>query len=326
MLRRNSDLFHEKGLLIMKWFIGVSILATALGWAGTMTIPAATVAPDEATLKYFPPETQSIAFVDVAALRNAPLVQDALKSGQFQTPQNFQEIIDKTGFDIRRDLDTVTVGSINTRERLIVANAHYDKLKVEQFLRDSGNSFETYLGRDIYRVGDGEVALVDNIVLFGTGNALKSAIDRITYPGPSQIGSDLLDAIKTIEAGNQIWAVSNAPQQTMLPPGINESTPAVKILKTVRGGKYQMRIDRDVHARATANFVDAESARNLADMARGFIAVTKLQIAKQQPDFLPVLDGIQVSNSGSSVVAQIDESGDLLMKLQNVRGQALLKH
>ena len=66
---------------------------------------------------------------------------------------------------------------------------------------------------------------------------------------------------------------------------------------------------------------DAESARNLSDMARGFIAVAKLQIAKQQPDFLQLLDGIDVRSNGSSVTVRIDESGDLVMKLQKVRLQ-----
>jgi hypothetical protein len=49
-------------------------------------------------------------------------------------------------------------------------------------------------------------------------------------------------------------------------------------------------------------------------MARGLLAVAKLQVAKQQPDLLHILDGIQVSSSGSSVIAQIEEPGDLLMK------------
>ena len=88
------------------------------------------------------------------------------------------------------------------------------------------------------------------------------------------------------------------------------------IFKSLQRGTYQMRVARDLHARATGNFSDADSAKDLADMARGLIAVAKLQVAKQQPDLLHVLDGIQVSSNGSSVIAQIDEPGDLLMKLR----------
>jgi hypothetical protein len=301
----------------MKWIVGVSIVAAVLGWAGTMTIPAATITPDEATLKYFPPETQGIAFVDVAALRNASLIQNAMGKEQLQSvPPGLKEFMDKTGFDVRRDVDRVTVGKISTFEKLAVADARFDKFKAEQFLRDKGKEAETYLGRAVYRDGDTAITFLDGVILFGSENAVKQAIDRMTYPGSPQLGNDLLKAIKTIEAGNQVWAVGNFSQEDLPATGLRESTPAAQILKSLRGGTYQMSIDSGVHARATGNFTDAESAGNTADMARGLIAVAKLQVAKQQPDLLKALDGIQVSSSGSSVVVRIEEPGDLLMKLQ----------
>ena len=139
----------------------------------------------------------------------------------------------------------------------------------------------------------------------------------MTYPGSMQIGNDLLEAIRTIESGNQVWAVGSFSQEDLPTGGVRESGPVAEILKSLQHGTYQMRVDRDVHARATGNFADADSAKNLADMARGLIALAKLQVAKQQPDLVHLLDGIQVTSNGSSVVAQIDEPGDLLMKLRN---------
>ncbi len=120
----------------MKWIVGVSIFfATALGWVATTTIPAATITPDEATLKYFPPETESIAFVDVAALRDVPLVHDVMYQGQMTSVSpEIGGFIDSTGFDVRRDLDSVMIGR-SGRDHLMVANARYDKFKAEQFLK-----------------------------------------------------------------------------------------------------------------------------------------------------------------------------------------------
>ncbi len=304
----------------MKWIVGVSIFAaTALGWVATTTIPAATITPDEATLKYFPPETESIAFVDVAALRDVPLVHDALYQGQMKSVSpEIGGFMDSTGFDVRRDLDSVMIGRANGYDHLVVANARYDKFKTEQFLKDKGNAPETYLGRAIYHDNNAAIACLDGVILLGTDATVKKAIDQITYPGALQLRTDLLDSIRTIEAGNQVWAVGNFSPQD-LPVGAVPDTPVTQILKTLRHGTYQMRIDKDVHARGTGDFADAESARNLSDMARGFIAVAKLQIAKQQPDFLQLLDGIDVRSGGSSVTVRIDESGDLLMKLQKAR-------
>ena len=300
----------------MKWIFGASLLALMLGWVAAATIPAATITPDESILKYFPAETKGVAFVDVASLRNAPLVQSALSQGKFQSlPPAVNDFMDSTGFDVRRDLDRVTVGTSGPRQRLFVAEAHYDKFKAAQYVKDKGGEVETYLGRDVYHNGDGAVIFLDNMILFGTADTVKQAIDRMTYPGGVQINSDLLDAIRTIEAGNQIWAVSNG-LDIVVPSGPVAQTPAAQIFQSLRRGTYQMRVDSDIHARATGDFADANTASNLADMARGFIAVAKLQMAKQEPDLLHVLDGIQVSSSGSSVSAQIEEPGDLLMKFR----------
>ena len=62
----------------MKWIAGVSLVAVIFGTAASMTIPAQTITPDLAILKLLPAETQGVAFIDAAALRNTPLVQDLM--------------------------------------------------------------------------------------------------------------------------------------------------------------------------------------------------------------------------------------------------------
>ena len=91
------------------------------------------------------------------------------------------------------------------------------------------------------------------------------------------------------------------------------------MLKALKSGTYQMRVDTGIHARATGNFSDAESAKNVGDLVRGAIAVAKMQVAKQQPDVLHVLDGVQVSDSGMTLTVRVDESGELLQKLKDLR-------
>jgi hypothetical protein len=299
----------------MKWIFGTSLLALTLGWAATATIPAATITPDESLLKYFPRETEGIAFVDVAALKDVQLVKDALNKRQLRPlPDGINEFMKQTGFDPWRDVNRAMIGKIGPVDRLVVAEAHFDELKAAEFLREKGKQPEVYLGRAIYVDANTAASFINNIILVGSENAVKTAIDRTTYPGAVQIDSGLLEAIRTIEAGNQVWAVGSFLKIDLPVAGLRE-TPAAELLKSLRRGTYQMKIDRDLHARAMADFADPNTANNLADMARGFIAIAKLQVAKQQPDLLHVLDGIQVSSSGSSVVAQIEEPGDLLMKL-----------
>jgi hypothetical protein len=304
----------------MKWIAGASIMALAMGWAITMTVPAATITPDEATLKLLPPETEAVAFFDVASLRHAPLVQEALKTYAPAIDGDLGEFITATGFDPRRDLDKVTVAKIGPQQMLAIAHARFDKFKIEQFIKDKSRgrvSSQAHLGRTIYTDRDKAFSLIDDVIIAGNVQAVKKAIDQMSLPGSMPLRSDLMEQIRTIEAGNQVWAVGDFSVQD-LPRGVRGSAPAQEILKSMRSGTYQMRVDQDLHAKGVAHFEDAEAAKNLSEMARGFIAIAKLQVAKDK-DLLHLLDGIQIQNSGPSIVVNIDEPGELLKKLPDFR-------
>src|SRR5207248_821044 len=144
----------------------------------------------------------------------------------------------------------------------------------------------------------------------------KKAIDQMQLPGSLPLHSDLMAAIQAIDAGNQVWAVGDFSIKDFGTAGLRGPAPALEILKSLQGGTYQMRVDTDIHAVATGNFADAESAQNLRDMARGLLAVAKLQVAQKEPDMLHLLDGIQVSNNGPKLIVKVDELGDLLKKLR----------
>ncbi|HYR92073.1 MAG TPA: hypothetical protein VE422_48955 [Terriglobia bacterium] len=298
----------------MKWIVGFSIIAAIVGVIATTTIPAATITPDQAILKFFPQETEGVAFIDVAGLRNSPLAKDYLDGKFARLPRGAQEFEEATGFSVQRDLDRVTVGRLGEREILAVVEGTFDPVKFEQFAGEKGAQSETYRGRAIYRHDHGAVAFVDNVVLAGSYDAVKKSIDQVSLPGSPTLRSDLLDSIKTIDAGNQVWAVGDFyPEQ--LPPQVAR-TPAANLIREFKGGTYQMRVDQDIHARAIGNFSSAEHARSAADLARGAIALAKLQ-ASRMPDqtFVQALDGIQIANSGASLTVNIDASGEVLKKL-----------
>jgi hypothetical protein len=307
----------------MKWILGVSILAVTMGWAAMATIPAAAVSVDEASLKFLPPETVGIVVIDVAALRNAPFVQDMLKQ-QVPGPKGWDDSISRTGVDPERDIDKVTIAKISAQDGLVIAQGRIDKFKVEQALKDSGKVPDAYLGQTIYRDGENAVLVLNNAVLIGQFNAVKKAVDQMQLPGAQPLRSDLAAAIQTIEAGNQIWGVGDFSATDLGLIGVRGPAPVMEMLKALKSGTGQMHVDTGIHARGTATFADADSAKNLSDLARGALAVAKLQIAKQQPDMLQVLDGVQVSSSGNMLTVRVEESGDLLKKLSTTRFRAAL--
>jgi hypothetical protein len=313
----------------MKWVLGLgaSIFAIAMGLTATTTIPAATVSIDDAIFKFLPTETQGIVFIDVAALRNASLVRDALKDQKLTSPRGWDDFVQATGMVPERDIDKVTIGKLDAQDGLVIIQGRIDKFKIEQYVKDRGKQSQTYLGQSIYRDdGDGAFVLLDNVVLVGKVNAVKKAIDQMQLPGSAPLRRDLIAAMQTIEAGNQVWGVGDFSVNDLGTLGVRGPAPAVEMLKSLKSGTYQMRVDTGLHARAIGNFADAESAKNIVDLARGALAVAKLQVAKDQPDIVQLLDGIQVSNSGPTLTVRIEEAGDLLMKLKDVRSAPLPGH
>src|SRR5215472_14901652 len=104
----------------MKWALGASVFAIAMGWAATTTIPAATVSIDEGIFKFLPPETQGVVFIDVAGLRNASFVRDVLKDQKLTVPREWDEFAKATGTNPESDIDKVTIGKLNAQDGLVI--------------------------------------------------------------------------------------------------------------------------------------------------------------------------------------------------------------
>jgi hypothetical protein len=302
----------------MKWVLGVSMIAITMGLA-LVTAPAATASVDDMSLKFLPPDTLAVAFVDVAALRNSPLVQDVLKEKGLPIPRDMDEFMKATGFDPQRDIDKITFAKVSAQEELIVAQARVDRFKAEQFLKEKGKETEVYLGQTLYRGGRNALLLLDGVVLTGRVNTVKKAIDQMQLPGSLPLRSELTAAMQTIDAGSHVWAVGQISTTDLGKLGVRGPAPAMDMIQSLKAGTYQMRVDTGIHARATGTFADAESAKDTSDLARGALAVAKLQVAKQNPDMLPLLNGIQVSNSGTTVTVLIEEPAALLEKLKDLK-------
>jgi hypothetical protein len=301
------------------------LAAIMMGWSANATIAGAGVSIDGVSLKFLPPETQGIVCIDLAALRNAPLVQDALKGQNFVVPRDLSEFTIATGIDPQRDIDKVTIAKLGAQDGLVIVQGRFDKLKVEQLLKDNGKRPEAYLGQALYRDGNNALVFFDGVVLAGHSNAVKKAVEHMQLPGSPPLRSELNATMQTIEAGSQIWAAGDVSINDLRAVGVPSPAPAAEVLKSLRSGTYQMRVDTGIQALATGNFADAESARNIADLVRGVLAVAKLQAAKQQPDMVQLLDGIQVDYSGSTLTVRIVESGEQLKKLKDLAPKALGK-
>jgi hypothetical protein len=255
----------------------------------------------------------------MAAIRSTPLFKE-LMATQPRLPRRLNEFITETGFAIDQDVDAVTVGRLGPRDFLAVIKARYNRQRVEYYLSTKQIPSETLFGRVIHHPDDkAAVSFLDDMILAGTNAGVRAAIERLASVPPSDVrrNTALMDGIRTIEAGNQIWAIGEFSLD-MLPRGLSGPPEAEALLQEFTGGIYQMRIDDGMHIRATGNFQSAESARTAGDLLRGVVALGKLRVSANE-DMLHLLDGLAVDDSGSTVVVRFSAPGDLLIRLRELR-------
>jgi hypothetical protein len=312
----------------MRWILGLSAFAVVFALAATMTVPAQTITPDQATLKLFPPEATGVASIDIAELRNSQLFKDLAPQGKY--PGGAKDFIEATGFQPERDVDQVTVAKIGKKEFVAIVRARYDHFKVEQFVKDRGADIEAYLGRTLYIPRRSEssemqvaVSFLDDVIVAGNIASVKQVIDRLAAPAASILdNSEVMAGIRGIEYGNQIWAVGKFDLDAIPPEVASIPSPVLEVVKGFKGGSYQMRLDTGVHVKAIGNFTDDQAAKSTADLVRGLLAVARLQVYKQ-PDLVSLLEGVRIDYAGISMTVRFDGDGELLKKLQSKRTGAV---
>ena len=136
------------------WALVFAVAALSLWYAvRTHRASAADSLPD--LIELAPAESSMIAYADVEALRESPLVQQLAALAQpTQVDRDYAEFVSETGFDYQRDLDHVllTAGSGATSGKtLIFAEGRFNRQKIEQYALRSGK-LEQENGHAVYVV------------------------------------------------------------------------------------------------------------------------------------------------------------------------------
>jgi len=160
--------------------------------------------------------------------------------------------------------------------------------------------------------GPPAIALVNaNLVIVGSLDAVKAAIDRQQDQGNPSILSDgeFVQMLESLDGGASMWAIGRSTalmaDHAELPGQIASTLPGVKWVAAsghVNGGLRAT-------LRAEAN--DAEAGKNLRDIVQGALAVARLQL-DGKPELAPLLRGLQVEGTGTSVSVNFTMPSDVL--------------
>jgi hypothetical protein len=283
-----------------------------LGLAGTVSALASV---DNGLLALVPTGAKIIGAVDITHARGSEFGQYLLAKAQAEDA-HFQEMITETGFDPRRDLQSVlfaTSGPDGTpgepKSFAILARGNFDQNKIKAAATAKGGAtISTYGGVDIIVHGKDAgdrtaIGFLDTgVAVMADVNTLKQMIDN--RAAPTILDPDLKSKIQSIGSANDAWFVSMVGGANFLsehagPQGMGQAKALQGVVASSGGVKLGATIDTTFDA-VTRSDRDAQS---LSDVIRFMASMVQMQRQSDPKAGLlaNALDGMTLQNTGAAV-------------------------
>jgi len=306
--------------------LGTGLVAFYVGFPATAFFNRDT--PNE--LKYLPSTASVVGAVDVREIMASDLRQRLRQAVGGEAQDNgrrqFQEL---TGINFETDIERIVacLDSAATRNNgMVVARGTFDDVKIEALMREHGAQVQDYRGKRLIiapHFGDSDFDKFSNesrpsfpsppttlaltfmepgLVVFGSSALVQHAIDLHATGGDSAAtNEDLVAHVRELEGGNA-WVVGRFDvlrANAKLPEIVANQLPPI----TWFG--FRGHVDGGLEARVTAEARDDESANQLRDVVRGFLALAKLQTTSK-PEFQHFVQSLQLGGTGKSVSLSLD--------------------
>jgi hypothetical protein len=311
-------------LLVLGVGLGTGLVAYYVGFpAGAF---ASRGGPVE--LGYVPRDASVIAFANVNEIMNSELRQKLHRALPMQE-NGQQELQNQTGINLETDIDTVVAcmapDPSNTNAPgagIVLARGRFDETKIEALMREHGAHVETYNGKRVVIADPQDIRSDDpsdtpvhthpslslsfiepGLAAIGSTRLIKSAIDLHKAGNNPQAGlesvtgnDELMNLVRSLDNANA-WAVGRFDAlrtQSHLPANVLSQIPAITwfaVSGHVNGG---------LRGTLRAETRDDQSAENLRDVVRGFLALAKIG-SNAKPELQTMMQSLELGGSGKTV-------------------------
>ena len=315
--------------LLGSFAVLVAGLCTGLiAYYGGLPTGAFAQKPGPAEFSYVPPSAAVVAYADVHEVMGSELrhrLRDVMPSGEAKGREEFQQ---RTGIDLEQDIDHVvacmiprTADGPEWDSGFVAFRGRFDNVRLEALAREHGAAVEDYKGKRLLTLarhegsdegedeGESEepahagkpsmtlVFVEPGLVMMGDGRAVRQAIDTAASGRDVTGNTDMMRLVKDVEGGANAWAVGRfdvIANRARLPEGVSSQIPAIKWFAAAA------RVNGGVAGSLLAEARDEEAARNLRDVAGGFLALGRMQ-AGSRPELQTMLQSLQLSGTGTTV-------------------------
>jgi hypothetical protein len=291
---------------------------------------AGLAAADPALLSLIPKDPRMIAGVDLNRAKASPFGQRILAEIK-EEDRNFQQLVESTGFDPRRDLrEAILATDGKTGENtVILASGTFDPSKISAFLRAKGAAPSIYKGVELWADPkkanpDGSMAIVDSsLAIFGKDAAVRAAIDRRASSG-SALSAELEKRIAEWSA-NDAWIITTVPftELGVNKDGQNRVMPAGLSSDAIRAVGAGVRFGKDFLVSGEALTRSDKDAQALADVFRFVVSMIRLNSDKPgASEALKVADTLQLGINGSALRFSLTVPEESLDRMMQRKGPA----
>ena len=318
-----------------RYFVVVSLLVLGVGFGTGLVayyvgFPAGAFASrgGPADLGFVPRNASVIAFANVHEIMTSELRQKMRRAIPIQE-NGQQELQDQTGINLETDIDTVVAcmsPDVATAKGagMVLARGRFDETKIEALMREHGAHVETYNGKRLVVADPKDFAEKDvtgdstahprssfslsfmepGLAAIGSTTLIKSAIDLHKSGNNPQAGlesvtgnDELMNLVRSMDSANA-WAVGRFDAlrtQSHLPANVLSQIPAITwfaVSGHVNGG---------LRGTLRAEARDDESANNLRDVVRGFLALGKLG-SNATPELQSMMQSLELGGTGKTVI------------------------
>jgi len=322
-----------------RYFVIVSLLVLGVGFGTGLVayyvgFPAGALASrgGPAELNFIPRDASVIAFANVQEIMASELRQKLHRALPMQE-NGQQELQAQTGINLETDIDTVvaclspdTAGG-GRGAGMVLARGRFDETKIEALMREHGAHVETYSGKRMVvaatsdstqndpndsndlsirhrHAADVSLSFIEpGFAAIGSTRLIKAAIDLHKAGNNPQAGlesvtgnDDLMNLVRSLDSSNA-WAVGRFDalrSQSHLPDNVLSQIPAITWFAA------SAHINGGLRGTLRADTRDDESANNLRDVVRGFLALAKLG-AGAKPELQAVMQSLELSGTGKTV-------------------------
>lgn len=270
-------------------------------------------AADPALLNMARPDSNLVIGIDVAGFTSSPWFQEALQQAGNQSDdvgkmmallgpnpwQNFHEIV------VMARVDKFDSGA-EPENFLIAARGSFNDTQFTDLLCQNGCESEDYRDFQLLRLSDGAkqmyfTALDSQYAALGSYDDIRQAVDRRAMSAQSMFDAGMVNSINRLSR-NHLWLATRGPFQNAVGEAAGPMVPADTVSKIVGLG-LGVFLGRDVDLTLELSSVTDQDAKQLYDMANGFLALMKA--GDNPPETAAMLNNLQLQQNGSMLAASI---------------------